>query len=518
MIPENTLVQASPVELLERVPSATVGFVYINGIGAAPIPEVGWPEHPSDAIVKEQLSNFITLLELSRLALAPSGNLFIRTEERFGALMSVTAEHVMGRINFRQEIIWPRPSNSIPQVYSTGYERILWFGRTTGSVRNPIFKPIHDAAFKAYGSAFDRYGEYILNDLFDWPSSDPSVSLSNRQFEWNGIKPSPGQVWRFSAEELERRDRLGQIELDPYRPKYRLYRTELKPQRPAGSIWDDLGNMEGDSWRSGVPRSVCERMLLAATDPGALVVDPACGEGTMIYAASKVGRRWTAACEDIIGFETLSERLKANTSSAAPKQNEMLNSNFLDQYPAVIEARDISVTEKIDHILPVKAPLRRFVAGQIFPGEEGFDIEFKAINTSNNVAAIVSYLDVYPVAQMNAGVRGKLYCGINDKGVVEGVKLDRNQRDDLNNQAVQKLKGIIPPYPINAFSVLPHPVEASGAVCPDLVVVEIGLPTGAPNMLYANQKNEVYMKTAAGKQKLGHEQVVQEVLRRHSIR
>jgi hypothetical protein len=509
MVPDNTLAQVSPVQLLERLASASVGFVYINGIGAAPIREVGWPEHPSDTMVKEQLSYFVTLLELSRLALGPHGNLFIRAEERFGALMSIAAEHVMGRMNFRQEIIWPRPSNSIPQIYSTGHERLLWFGRTANSVRNPIFKPIHNASFRAYGAAHDRHGEYILNDLFCWPRSDPSVTFRDGEFEWRGINPPQGQAWRFPAEELDRRDGLGQIELDKFKPKYRLYRTDLKLTRPAGSIWDDLGNMEGDAGRSGVPRSVWERMILVATDPGALVVDPDCNDETMVYVADKLGRTWIAGCEDIDEFESLFGR----TLSTGSKPNAILNRDFLDRYPALIAAQ-ISVTEKLDHILPVKAPLKRFVSGQIFPGEEDIDVEFKEVNTRDNVSAVVKYLDQYPVAQLNAGVRGKLYCGIADDGIVKGVKLSRKERDELKQQAVQKLHRIKPSYPIGAFSVLLHPVEVSGAAAPDLFVVEIGLPAGAPNVLYANEKHEVYMKTVAGKQRLEHLQVVEEIRRR----
>ena len=39
-------------------------------------------------------------------------------------------------------------------------------------------------------------------------------------------------------------------------------------------------------------RTIVERCILMATDPGDLVLDPTCGSGTTAYVAEQWGRRW----------------------------------------------------------------------------------------------------------------------------------------------------------------------------------------------------------------------------------
>jgi adenine-specific DNA-methyltransferase len=67
------------------------------------------------------------------------------------------------------------------------------------------------------------------------------------------------------------------------------------PIYPLNNLWTDTTTSGFDDPKVYVVqtnRSVIERCLLMATDPGDLVLDPTCGSGTTAYVAEQWGRRW----------------------------------------------------------------------------------------------------------------------------------------------------------------------------------------------------------------------------------
>src|SRR5215472_13055864 len=82
---------------------------------------------------------------------------------------------------------------------------------------------------------------------------------------------------------------------------YRYYADE---GRALGSVWTDCPSMvantplraEGTGYPTQKPLSLLERIVRAASEPGALVVDPFCGSGTTLHAAARQGRH-AAGCD-----------------------------------------------------------------------------------------------------------------------------------------------------------------------------------------------------------------------------
>jgi DNA modification methylase len=64
------------------------------------------------------------------------------------------------------------------------------------------------------------------------------------------------------------------------------------------------------------PLRLLERIIVALSNPGDLVVDPFCGSGTTAVAAARLDRRWIA-CDSSGAAITISERRLAEASSAA---------------------------------------------------------------------------------------------------------------------------------------------------------------------------------------------------------
>jgi adenine-specific DNA-methyltransferase len=64
---------------------------------------------------------------------------------------------------------------------------------------------------------------------------------------------------------------------------------------PYSNLWTDTttsGFSDPKVYVVQTNRSVVERCVLMATDPGDLVLDPTCGSGTTAYVAEQWGRRW----------------------------------------------------------------------------------------------------------------------------------------------------------------------------------------------------------------------------------
>lgn len=147
----------------------------------------------------------------------------------------------------------------------------------------------------------------------------------------------------------------------------------------------------------------------------------------------------------------------------------------------------------------------RFVLGQPMRIEENRYYEFKEVKGTNPVRAIGAVVDQYAVAFLNVGDHGigRIYWGVRDTDrIVVGVKLSFRERDEIRRLVTEKLHQIQPPIAPSAYEVKIHPVHDSGGVVPDLFIVEVKIPSSPSDILYATGKDEVYVKTDAGKKRL----------------
>jgi hypothetical protein len=161
----------------------------------------------------------------------------------------------------------------------------------------------------------------------------------------------------------------------------------------------------------------------------------------------------------------------------------------------------------------------RFILGQPMRIEENRYYEFKEVKGTNPVRAIGDVVDQYAVAFMNVGDHriGRIYWGVRDADrIVVGVKLSFGERDEIRRLVTERLHQIQPPIAPSAYAVTIHPVHDFGGVVPDLFIVEVEIPSSPSDVLYATGKNQVYVKTDAGKKRLTPLEIQKEILRRHT--
>ena len=82
-----------------------------------------------------------------------------------------------------------------------------------------------------------------------------------------------------------------------------------------GSVWTDIAPINSQAQeRLGYPTqkpvALLERILLASTNPGDVILDPFCGCGTSVHAAQKNGRNWIGIDITHLAMSLVERRLK----------------------------------------------------------------------------------------------------------------------------------------------------------------------------------------------------------------
>ncbi|MBI5053492.1 MAG: putative DNA binding domain-containing protein, partial [Chloroflexi bacterium] len=162
----------------------------------------------------------------------------------------------------------------------------------------------------------------------------------------------------------------------------------------------------------------------------------------------------------------------------------------------------------------------KFILNQTVRFEEDRHHEFKEIKGGNPIDAIKNAADEYVVGFLNSGLGGgSIYWGINDSGVVVGVKLNREQRDELRRKVSEKLSQIKPAISPAACKVEIHDIyDETSTKLGELYIVEIIAPQrdAQQSNLYSTGGDEVFIKVDGAKKKLTVAELQDEIKRRAS--
>ena len=182
------------------------------------------------------------LVDLYKL-LRPDGVIYLHCDPKAGHYLKIIMDAIFGRKNFRNEIIWH------------------YRGR---GMRKSSFQHKHDTIF-CYGKMIDV--EFNAGDVIV-PYDEKHVSRYNKI------------------------DKNGRYALIKKGSKY------SKVYKKNGIIPDDVWDIpfiHGDKhfgYPTQKPESLLERIILASSKRGDVVLDPFCGGGTTLIVSEKLGRKW----------------------------------------------------------------------------------------------------------------------------------------------------------------------------------------------------------------------------------
>ena len=234
----------------------------------------------------------IRLFEIHRI-LKPTGSLYLHCDHTVSGYLRQLLDGVFGADNFRNEIVWRRFSaHNDAQRFGQIHDTLFYYSKSQRFVWTRAAREPYDPDYIAKSYRYeDGKGKFMTS-----PLQARSLSGGGYHYTWRGI----ADVWKFPQERLDELDAAGLIYWPP-KGKFPRRKVYLDPERgiaPRDLILDIKPLMSGNGEQTGYPTQkpykLAERLILASTNPGDVVLDCFAGCAYTAVAAEKLGRQWTA--------------------------------------------------------------------------------------------------------------------------------------------------------------------------------------------------------------------------------
>ncbi|MBM7059355.1 hypothetical protein JQX08_01415 [Pseudomonas sp. UL073] len=251
---------------------------------------------------------FVLLREL----LDEDGSIYVHIGHQMVGELKFILDEVFGRDNFLSLISRRKCSskNFTKNQYANINDYILFYSKGKNYIWNkPAKKPDPEWIAKEY-SKVDSKGQYKLV-----PVHAPGVRHGATGGEWRGMMPPTGKHWQYVPEKLDALDANGEIHWSKNgNPRRKVYLTETKSIGYT-DYWEEFRDAHHQAILvTGYPTEknfdMMKMIVEASSNPGDLVIDPFCGSGSTVHAASSLGRKWIGIDESFASAKTVIERLK----------------------------------------------------------------------------------------------------------------------------------------------------------------------------------------------------------------
>jgi DNA modification methylase len=214
---------------------------------------------------------------LLRELLAEDGSIYVHLDWHIGHYAKVVLDEVIGKENFRNEIIWHYPGREmhIANKYNAKHDVIMFYAKSEAT------------KIKMADVAIPYDKDERLKGLRRKVHTDDD----GREWVWETRGQASGQ--------------------EPYK----RYVDEIISQgRPLSDVWDDLQFLRGNhpervDYSTQKPSWLLERLIKASSNEGDLVLDCFCGSGTTAAVAEKLNRRWITCDLGRFAIHTARKRL-----------------------------------------------------------------------------------------------------------------------------------------------------------------------------------------------------------------
>ena len=256
------------------------------------------------------------LTELRRV-LKPSGSLYLHCDPTASHYLKVLMDAVFDARWFRNEITWKRTNaRSTGGKWPRVHDILLHYGAGGKVAFHPLSVPAdltkmpHHLITGADGLKYQTFELTAPGRTQEGESGRP----------WREFDPGKyGRHWANSQATMEAWDAEGLIHW-PAQGGFPRRRGEA-PFDPAertvtvGDVWTDIDRLnqtakERLGYPTQKPEALLERIILASSSEGDLVLDPFCGCGTTVAAAQRLGRRWIGVDITHVAISLIRRRLR----------------------------------------------------------------------------------------------------------------------------------------------------------------------------------------------------------------
>lgn len=273
------------------------------------------------------------LVELRRV-LKPTGSLYLHCDPTASHYLKLILDSIFGPEKFRNEIVWKRThSHGSALRWGDVHDVLLYYGKTDRPTWNRVDQPYDESYLASKYRHYDERGRYRLVVL-----TAPGTTEGDSGQPWHGYDPTEsGRHWAVPKRALEMLREEGveipgsipeQLDLlfdhglirFPSKsngqsgvPESKLY---LRGGAPIQDVITDIPPINSQAReRLGFPTqkpvSLMERVILASSNEGDVVLDPFCGCGTTIEAAREQKRQWIGIDQSNFAVEVIRGRMEA---------------------------------------------------------------------------------------------------------------------------------------------------------------------------------------------------------------
>lgn len=243
MKPEtNTIFIGDPLEILQKVDEQQFDLIFFDTpLYGGYLFDLNDPKPPPYQTFEEYLTYAVDIIFHSHRTLKQTGSILVRISPLSPFNPKLFLDRFFGKQNFRGEIIWENQATkhnpkSTPYI---NFEILLLYSKSENYIYNEQFIELSQNEIKQQYRYHDSRGFYKL-----WKLTD-QLDRPERVFEWKGIKPLPGQSWKYSKERLDKFDANGEIEKTGNFPKRKVYFSETESLSPLGFVWSNFPRLKG---------------------------------------------------------------------------------------------------------------------------------------------------------------------------------------------------------------------------------------------------------------------------------
>ncbi len=231
---------------------------------------------------------FPRLVEMQRV-LKPTGSIYLHCDDTALHYLKPLMDSVFGKDNFQTHITWKRSNaHNDSKTHGRISDYILFYSKTETFTWNKIYTPYSaDYIKKSYRNK-DAKGRYKAENI-----SAKGLAGGGYSYRINGVQG----LWRYPEESYKKLEQAGLIHF----PKKvggiacrKNYLHEMKGV-PLQNIWTDIPTApkkEDTGYPTQKPLKLLERIILASSNEGDMVLDPFCGCATTCVSAEIHRRQW----------------------------------------------------------------------------------------------------------------------------------------------------------------------------------------------------------------------------------
>jgi len=257
-------------------------------------------------------------LMLMRELLSERGSIYLHTDYKIGHYVKVMMDEVFGIDNFRNDIsrVKCNPKNFKHIGYGNVKDMILFYTKGSNPIWHEPFEPYTDADIRKLFPKKDANGRRYTTVPIHAPGE------TQNPLPFKGLLPPPGRHWRDSIETLEQWDKEGLIEWSETGNPRKIIYADKREGKRMQDIWTDFKDPQYPVYPTEKNIDFIDIIVRTSSETGSIVLDPFCGSGTTLEAASRNGRTWIGMDKSDLAIRATRKRLKLDSSSLFPSDTE----------------------------------------------------------------------------------------------------------------------------------------------------------------------------------------------------